>query len=1112
MTKGFFDSRSRLGRRQPTAPRRHNLPVPPRAYEPLLEAGRRLRQSVQTSLSRTVKMRDDVHRSKPGYSMNDRSLDRDRRSIGGVQHMKSSIPSGVNEELLRAHVLLPYLRALGLSADEIQIEKRFTIKLGRRSHEVSPSTESGRADVLVRNANGDNLFIVELKNPGSTLTNDDRDQGISYARLLDQIAPFVLLSNGKESKIFDSITHQEISDSQIASPSSFYGSGRQLATPDDIRLRWEALSHFVGYSLENIQAFSKSQVQAALRPLQGCLGTDGKYDRAVYVRRQSMREAVDKFLAGPGTAFVVIGDSGVGKSNELCALAEDLSNYHIVLFLPAYTLTVGPGAALINEFNWNFAQQIEQPDLFQRLAGMGRKTERCVVVIVDGLDEATVELFPQLIGEFASQIQSTNGEIKLIASVKTTEWSRFERIRGNPSGLRMALDSSWRDDSSEQISPIVPFVLSDFSESELDQAVDKYKEKYQFESTPQGQLRIHCRVPFWLRVVSETYAGGRITLPRDITSTAIARNWLERKFSNMIDPDKARRELISLARTIHCQLTGDQNRSKTLATLQAVAEDRLPVESSSELIAQGIVNRVTDVEGRVYLSLRHSRILSYLLARHVLHMDKLSDDEFRDLLPELLSNYALEDALAWHLREGAPRHARVLAEELRGRALLYLNCYRSILERAVPGLRSRVDPRTEGDLGIAYSIFEHGLGNYGFYPMGEVINSRTSDLSSDHAGPWRDDALKFIKIGCRHVQAGGKNFANSAPDLAAAEFALEQLTTTLKSGGLDESVSSEIGVESVLAICSAYRKKLGLPVQRGHCSPFESLVPLDLRKLRASMHQWFGREFHLRKGQDSSLRRSNHQGTIPGSAETLGGYENAVARSIREVSAGVEFPPPRIWNGEDIALLPRLIDDLLAKGVLTIENSGLPLPDITPRVWSAQLPECYSDEQLVSLIQAFFLKGLAAYVALVDRNFFGIRSTFSTYSRLPCKVFAGYTRPTGPCGFRHWGQIVWGFADLDCNDDPTPDVSVNPGRCIFQRRSGPGSAWIAPNGKEVKGWSNCDLSSLYKGLSPVGRPGTSHHSDSVTSAVIRSFAYHLLLSDFESVKSGDLLAAAEDSV
>jgi hypothetical protein len=78
------------------------------------------------------------------------------------------------EESLRSRVLLPYLTSLGLSLDEIVVEKAFRLRLGRRVHELSSNRIRGRADILVRDGEGNNLFVVELKRDGLELTDEDR--------------------------------------------------------------------------------------------------------------------------------------------------------------------------------------------------------------------------------------------------------------------------------------------------------------------------------------------------------------------------------------------------------------------------------------------------------------------------------------------------------------------------------------------------------------------------------------------------------------------------------------------------------------------------------------------------------------------------------------------------------------------------------------------------------------------------------------------------------------------------------------------------------------------------------------------------------------------------
>jgi hypothetical protein len=160
----------------------------------------------------------------------------------------------MNEEEIRGKLLLPYLNDLGFNVSEISLEKSFTIRLGKLRQTIK-----GRADILCKR-HGKNLFVIELKNDQHNISQDDIDQGISYSRALDEIAPFTIVTNGKITKIFDTITKQDLTGKKISDTSEFWKNGCILATDVDIRIRYEALKNFVSFSDENLQAFCRNQV------------------------------------------------------------------------------------------------------------------------------------------------------------------------------------------------------------------------------------------------------------------------------------------------------------------------------------------------------------------------------------------------------------------------------------------------------------------------------------------------------------------------------------------------------------------------------------------------------------------------------------------------------------------------------------------------------------------------------------------------------------------------------------------------------------------------------------------------------------------------------------
>jgi len=90
---------------------------------------------------------------------------------------------------------------------QVTHQVQFTLRLGH--HDISIDgpkgwVRKGRLDVLL-SANTRHVAVLELKREDLDLTDEDRDQGLSYARLLTPMPPLVVLSNGATTKFFTTI-------------------------------------------------------------------------------------------------------------------------------------------------------------------------------------------------------------------------------------------------------------------------------------------------------------------------------------------------------------------------------------------------------------------------------------------------------------------------------------------------------------------------------------------------------------------------------------------------------------------------------------------------------------------------------------------------------------------------------------------------------------------------------------------------------------------------------------------------------------------------------------------------------------------------------------------
>lgn len=290
----------------------------------------------------------------------------------------------MNEEEIRGRLLLPFLNDLGFDLSEISLETSFSVRLGR-----SKQTIKGRSDILCRR-NGRNLFIIELKNDSICIEQEDIEQGISYARLLtDNIAPFTIISNGKTTRVFDSITREELTGTKISKQSSYWQNECTLSTDIDLRTRYEALRNFISFSSENLKRFCEAQVQDRMRPIIGNIANpDAKFTKELYVQRQNLQNAFNTFINSEASVFGIVGSAGVGKTSAICSLALQKLENEFVFFYNAAILNKSPLEHIAQDLNGFFSSKSESDIVLKKLDELGRFLNKNILIFIDAIDES----------------------------------------------------------------------------------------------------------------------------------------------------------------------------------------------------------------------------------------------------------------------------------------------------------------------------------------------------------------------------------------------------------------------------------------------------------------------------------------------------------------------------------------------------------------------------------------------------------------------------------------------------------------------------------------------------------------------------------------------------
>ncbi len=294
-----------------------------------------------------------------------------------------------SEEDVRVSLAL-YFRELGFSLEEMSFEDSFQITLGHAAIMINKSTSRkdarARSDMLLTH-NGQALAIVETKAPDVELSDDDRDQGLSYARLLTSMPPYTILTNGRELKVYDTITADLINDDSPSkanwAQNGFSFSGLSVTNHDWFIRRLLSLNY------EVLQEYCRAQVVRAKDDLQSTSDELRRYSTDLYIHRHKMTGQIEEFLKTDRLCFGIIGESGVGKSNEMCAIVDTLiqGNDLLVLFYRGIHLASGLVSAIQNDFMWEFERDEPISRIIRRFTDLTKAHQSRLLIFIDGIDE-----------------------------------------------------------------------------------------------------------------------------------------------------------------------------------------------------------------------------------------------------------------------------------------------------------------------------------------------------------------------------------------------------------------------------------------------------------------------------------------------------------------------------------------------------------------------------------------------------------------------------------------------------------------------------------------------------------------------------------------------------
>ncbi|MDP1744360.1 MAG: type I restriction enzyme HsdR N-terminal domain-containing protein [Bacteroidota bacterium] len=502
------------------------------------------------------------------------------------------------EEEIRSKLLIPFLKDIGLSYTDLKMETSFSIQLGRGVYNIKNEEEKrigGRLDILCK-VDNKNLFIIELKAEDVPIDKvKDSQQGLSYARLMQPMPPYVIVTNGKETYLFDTIYGNEVDKDYIIK------NGYHVSIADDISFRFNAMKNFIGYSFKNLLTFcSVSSKEHALKfsasddsTVLDMLGK--KYTESLYVKRNGLEDNFNSFIRqSEKNVFAIIGASGCGKTNSILHLYNSLED-NPALFYSGTLLGNSFFEELQFDFNIEFSQQETELAILKKISLLAEQHNKQFIFFIDAIDEwVTTDKSNQLdkIVKIASRYN-----IKLCVSCKDLLWNSLLKNKDVPTIF------------SEHLYNVI--TIEDFNENEFNEALVKYSSVLKVPISS-DKFSSDMYNPFSLRIAFEVSHSNKNISINDNTLNSIAL-YLNQKLIKTSESELCKRYLYSISEVLLMNNTIHEDELKIREFLHVNINEEIPID----LFSNSLLYR-NNINNRNYIGFYFSKIRDYIISHELL--------------------------------------------------------------------------------------------------------------------------------------------------------------------------------------------------------------------------------------------------------------------------------------------------------------------------------------------------------------------------------------------------------------------------------------------------------------------------------------------------------------
>lgn len=297
-----------------------------------------------------------------------------------VGQTEADVEAGVKKALLD---VMPWL-----DTGSIKHQLTFSFQLGHKPVAIDggkASKRQGRLDILIEQADT-KLAILELKRPELSLTADDDQQGLSYARVLHPRPPIVIVSNGTETRCLATHSGKRL-DQGLPTEQAFAELVGNVMDIAQSELR-DAIATLMGPRSNVWVAAVRAATDLTINELTGFWDDANPVLTARFHFSRKASTAVLHALRGPRRVVAVEGPPLIGKTHILreVAVASKRTDEMAVLLVEASgTAATGIAEEVARLLGAAVGWRITRDEARHWLETLGASDGPMLVIAVDGL-------------------------------------------------------------------------------------------------------------------------------------------------------------------------------------------------------------------------------------------------------------------------------------------------------------------------------------------------------------------------------------------------------------------------------------------------------------------------------------------------------------------------------------------------------------------------------------------------------------------------------------------------------------------------------------------------------------------------------------------------------